>query len=343
MPQLLWLERDLFAKTIPIMSDSDDDFLCLKPSRRHASQQPPVEVVVVAEVAEVSEVPDAAQVGEVAEEQDAGELCLITPPVCSTATRLQQALRGVHNRDRADLQHLLLSQHMRTIKAARRHARQCEEQANMLSRHSEALAGHLVRVNSAQRVRGQSLVLSLLSGDGARHLRLSASAWVRITYEFPSCSDHAIAQIFQVDQCLVRRVRACCALVHYNRQNALLARLAAQSAQSEFAFSVFSLRFDCTSRILTAPLHPTLSPTLRKSKFEVLVALSELCVGFKSESPWCINAVNHVNMVRPCIPLATTAAPCIDYGLFRAPQVASQWSGVEEILSKSSVVAIGAD
>ena len=255
----------------------------------------------------------------------------------SAHSRLKLALRGTSPTQRTDLQKLLLCEHMRAAKQKKQYEAAVASNEQSLQGLLEVVQATALRDHAAVRrsstkrsCKHELLSIVLANRDGtSRHL--SSSAWLRIAFQFQHSSDHVLAKIFSVNKATIRHVRDVVAFMYWKHQNMLLSRIAISADFQQLAFATTSLRFDCTSRVLSLPPMFGLPSMNKRMKFEVLVCLSEMIIGFGSIARG-IDCIQQLNLVRPVIPLQSTNAACLDYALFEAEQVNQSWKYCSDII-----------
>ena len=270
-----------------------------------------------------------------------GDTILVLDEEDASASRLKLALRGTSPSQRTDLQKLLLCEHMRAAKQKKQYEAAVARNEQSLRGLLEVVQATALRDHAALRrssTKHQLLSIVLANRDGASK-HLTSSAWLRIAFQFQHSSDHVLAKVFSVSKPTIRHVRDVVSFMYWKHQDMLLSRIAISADLQQLAFATTSLRFDCTSRVLSLPPMFGLPSMNKRMRFEVLVCLSEMIIGFGSIARG-IDCIQQLNLVRPVIPLQSTNAACLDYALFEAEQVNQSWKYCSDIIRAADVAAL---
>ena len=317
-------------------SDSDCDFLGVVPSTPTAlvpATDVPADVVPVP--APVPAPAVAAPLLVAGAEHDL-QVAVVDALEASRLPKWRQALTGTRPRDRDDMQKLVAGFAMRVGKLSKHIETTKAKQTDRESQLVDLVQGNLIRHTAALRVKGGQLVLNMLDGASGRSCRLTSRAWLRIAYDYQNTSDNIVAQIFKVDKHVVRRTKQVMSHIHFQEQMDTLKSLESTARAMCLAFCILSVKFDCQTRKLVATIAPTaLSVCHRSSRFELLVSLSHMRLGWgnlRGDNPG-LNDEQHLSIIRPVVPLTTTSAASLDYGMFKAPMISDIWDSCCATLS----------
>ena len=329
------------------MADSDEsdvDFLAGAPQPQALPASlvalPPspsrVDRLVAAEEASDSDVDflNCGQTQVVAESGVPSQQLVAVPP---TSTELvvpghASSVYGSGPRKRTLGQHALLAARMRECKARKRYESAESSMPQMISTAIDALQGsalvrkgRLVRMGTMVRRRQKLKPMSfaiVVRGQRDQNqgrtvrVRLATPAILDICFDEVAGAAH-IAKTFRISDTTVRRIQRCGAHVVLQRQGAKLSALVSAARTTRPRFVVSNISFDETSERLKLKVAGSNGGAC--SSWQVLVSRQSFTLGVPFDGRL---RVGQLDLIRPCIPLISTGAPPLYYGLFQHSAVA---------------------
>ena len=198
--------------------------------------------------------------------------------------------------------------HMRAEKRARYLHENASQLVGALQQCSFSRNGALFNVVAKHsRKGGIQVVLHKAAGKGNRFLRkIHFTKFIRASYGM-NTSNVALAALLGIDSSTVPRLQKTCAGVFMVSQARLLARLCSYCQQHPPAVVHHQLKWDETTVATT--LNPAGRTHAVKSAWSVLVVRSRLLVTWSSGASW------QMRIVMPTIPLMSSSADQVYYGL----------------------------
>ncbi len=150
---------------------------------------------------------------------------------------------------------------------------------------------------------------------GPKGRRVSAGAFTSICHCDSGTSGNALARMSKLSKTSIRRIQGCSAQLVLARQDV---RLAAAAGTLRPEIFVSNMSFDDTSHKLSLPLLiPSVTkPINMRSHWKFLVSRQAFTFELSAPHSTPLGPVS-VQLVRPCVPLCSSAAPSLMHGLFR--------------------------
>ena len=242
------------------------------------------------------------------------------------------------------MEHIAHAIHMRSCRKDHIFEREKQVRERILLDCQALLEHRSLRCNAlARATRDQAGRLMLcITGSPDRCGRMTAHAWLRLAYDYPTAAAPTLAEIFRCSTNTVKVSMQLVAHMYLALQLQVSRRIAAVAAERRnLAFAVWALSFDETSKTMLLPQSQccTLSHAQRRSTLHVLVSLSRMILAWSFPHSSAL-LLQQCGLVRPSVLLVGTSADCLFHSLFEAPPIRDASNACLSVLDQAQMSAL---